>query len=110
MFERYSQRSGDRSGDEMFRKMLFGGAGRRASTNQTAIPAMEQSAPQTRPATGVGEGSNGEIPCLPACSLAMVYCPPQEWRALYPVGEAIGKGTLFSELDKPFLGKTLSGR
>ena len=110
MFDRYSQSPGDRSGDEVFRKMLFGGNGRRNAARPAVIPVMEQVSPQSvRPAPN-GNAENAEIPCLPACSLAMVYSPPQEWRALYPVGEAIRRGTLFSELDKPFAGKTLSGR
>lgn len=40
----------------------------------------------------------------------MVYAPEQAWKDLFPVGKALGKGTLFGELDKPFLGKTLLGR
>ncbi|MBE6529238.1 MAG: spore coat associated protein CotJA [Ruminococcaceae bacterium] len=47
---------------------------------------------------------------MEACSLAMVYSPVQQWRGLYPIGEALRKGTLFTELDKPFMGRTLSGR
>ena len=89
------ERTNSQSGTDGFRKMLFGTNGRR----MPVVPAMEQSAPR---ATEIA----AEMPCLAACSLAMVYSPPQEWRAIYPVGEAIDKGTLFSELDKPFLGKT----
>lgn len=96
----------DRYNNESFRKTLFGTAGRRNAP--PVLPVMEQVSPQT-----AGERSGAENaarPCLEACSLAMVYSPAQEWRGLYPVGEAIRKGTLFTELDKPFLGKTLSGR
>ena len=35
--------------------------------------------------------------------LAMVYAPIQEWRELYDLDTALMKGTLFSELDLPFL-------
>ena len=36
-------------------------------------------------------------------SLAMVYSPKQYWRKLYTPDEAMTHGTLFVELDKPFL-------
>ena len=35
-------------------------------------------------------------------SLAMVYCPDQEWRELYTEDEVLSHGTLFKELDLPF--------
>lgn len=45
--------------------------------------------------------------------LAMVYAPIQEWKDLYDLDTALVKGTLFSELDLPFLagnkGNTSSG-
>lgn len=37
--------------------------------------------------------------------LAMAYVPMQIWRNLYSVSEGLARGTLFSELDLPFLGK-----
>lgn len=36
--------------------------------------------------------------------LSMVYAPLQEWRSLYDLDTALIRGTLFSELDLPFLG------
>lgn len=39
-----------------------------------------------------------------APSLAMVYSPKQEWGETYEVNVALERGTLFPELDKPFLG------
>ncbi|MBR2986689.1 MAG: spore coat associated protein CotJA [Clostridia bacterium] len=35
-------------------------------------------------------------------SLAMVFSPKQPWQALYDAPEALSRGTLFKELDKPF--------
>lgn len=35
--------------------------------------------------------------------LASVYAPLQEWRDAYDEEEALAHGTLFRELDKPFL-------
>lgn len=42
--------------------------------------------------------------CLTGKSLAMVYSPCQEFRALHAVEEALCHGTLFMELEKPFYG------
>ena len=33
--------------------------------------------------------------------LAYAYVPIQSWRMLYTVDDALGRGTLFEELDKP---------
>ena len=38
-------------------------------------------------------------------SLAMAYIPDQKWRKLYSGEVALKRGTLFSELDKPFIGE-----
>lgn len=38
-------------------------------------------------------------------SLAMAYVPDQKWRKLYSGEVALKRGTLFSELDKPFIGE-----
>ena len=40
--------------------------------------------------------------CLAGRSLAMVYSPCQQFRELDEPDEALTKGTLFRELDKPF--------
>ena len=40
-------------------------------------------------------------------SLAMAYVPKQYWRALYGEEEGLLAGTLFRELDKPFLGEKM---
>lgn len=104
MFERYHSPAGK---DDVFRSMLFGASGRRNGNRPQEIPAMEE-LPEAR--RQEGPQNPAALPCLEACSLAMVYSPPQEWRGLFPVNEAIRHGTLFSELDKPFLGKTLADR
>ena len=36
--------------------------------------------------------------------LAMVYSPAQEWRELYESAEGHKRGTIFKELEFPFLG------
>ena len=41
-------------------------------------------------------------PCeLEGVQLAMVYSPPQPFRSLYSSEQALARGTLFEELDKP---------
>ena len=42
--------------------------------------------------------------CLRGQSLAMVYSPCQDFKDLYDPTEALCRGTLFSELYKPFCG------
>lgn len=37
--------------------------------------------------------------------LAMAYVPWQSWGSLYDVCEGLSAGTVFEELDKPFLGR-----
>ena len=36
--------------------------------------------------------------------LGMVYSPYQEWQNIYPGEKALNEGTIFEELNKPFLG------
>jgi len=37
--------------------------------------------------------------------VAMAYVPWQDWRDIYPARKSLCQGTIFEELDKPFLGK-----
>jgi hypothetical protein len=37
--------------------------------------------------------------------IGMAYVPWQQWRAIYDDARALTRGTIFSELDLPFLGK-----
>ena len=37
--------------------------------------------------------------------LAMAYVPWQKWRDIYSSDVALQRGTLFAELDKPFIGQ-----
>ena len=101
----------------MLRRMLYGTGGNRRST--AARPVMESVSPQQAEPIlerngNANNGGNGEnapsSTCLNACSLAMVYSPEQIWQEIYPVEKALGRGTLFRELDKPFEGRTLMGR
>ncbi len=42
---------------------------------------------------------------LMGCSLAMAYVPIQQWEKPYEIEKGLQVGTIFPELDKPFLGK-----
>lgn len=55
--------------------------------------------------TGARQGRNGcTNDCLRGQSLAMVYSPCQVFENLYDPSEALCRGTLFSDLYKPFWG------
>lgn len=43
--------------------------------------------------------------CIDSLPLAMSYVPMQSWRDLYSADVGLERGTIFSELDKPFLGR-----
>lgn len=38
-------------------------------------------------------------------SFAMAYVPLQSWEKTYEISVALDRGTIFPELDKPFIGK-----
>ena len=42
---------------------------------------------------------------LDSFPLAMAYVPWQKWRDIYSSDVALQRGTLFAELDKPFIGQ-----
>lgn len=50
--------------------------------------------------------------CLDKLPLAMSYVPMQKWRNIYDTGMALQVGTIFQELDLPFLaaGNKCGGR
>lgn len=43
-------------------------------------------------------------------AIAMAYVPWQEWREVYDPKKGLSRGTIFKELDKPFLGKGVMKR
>lgn len=61
---------------------------------------------------GVGDSGNGEASGgaskhqwgLVNYPLASVYAPMQEWQNLYDNETGLSRGTIFKELEKPFLG------
>ena len=63
---------------------------------------QERSERSCRMSTPACEGM-GESACGGRVSLAMVYSPVQSFSELYDVKNALCRGTVFKELDKPFL-------
>lgn len=53
------------------------------------------------------ESENCDISAMPLdiLPIAMAYVPMQKWQRLYEPDVALDRGTLFSELDLPFIGK-----
>ena len=65
---------------------------------------VDVNATPCNPDSGAGSGCDFGGLASGAPSLAMVYCPRQYWRAISSPEEALMRGTLFSELYKPFDG------
>ena len=76
----------DGADDDYIRRMLSGGCSEGDSQG------------------GVESESGKKAWGLRGYPLAMVYSPIQEWRELYDNDMALSRGTMFRELDLPFLG------
>ena len=50
--------------------------------------------------TAAGRGFDPSV--VDGLPLAMVYAPMQKWRNAYSPDEALIRGTMFAELDRPF--------
>lgn len=60
--------------------------------------------PGTINSNRTSNGMNGNSSRFPAHTpLAMAYVPFQQWGEVYPEDEALKRGTLFPELDFPFM-------
>lgn len=69
------------------------------------------------PGMSSGMGREDSCPCsnvrtprhmgdpLSDMAIAMAYVPWQEWGNLYDMDKALKVGTVFADLDKPFLGR-----
>lgn len=79
----------ERVDDDMLRRML--GGDMRQQKNHSNRPCDNSS--EKRHSWGLED-----------YPLAMVYSPIQNWRGLYDNETALRRGTLFKELDMPFLG------
>ena len=45
--------------------------------------------------------NGGDGACMKDLPLAYAYVPIQKWRMIYSTDDALGRGTMFEELDKP---------
>ena len=73
--------------------------GESLAARENAAPRMEQPA---------------DTSCVPTAddrmpALAMVYAPQQSWQNIYCEEDALTRGTIFAELDKPFYGPGCTG-
>ena len=58
-----------------------------------------------KPDVDYGQKTCKDSECLDKLPLAMAYVPMQKWGSLYDPDVALERGTLFEDLDFPFLGK-----
>ena len=86
----------DRIGDEMLRRML----------GQSEPIAPDLPPIEARQAPCMPQGSWG----LENHPLGMVYAPLQAFRDLYDRETALGRGTIFRELDLPFHGESVANQ
>ncbi len=70
----------------------------------TSVPGAREAAERKEKRTSKGCGCRREEP-LYGMPIAMAYVPWQTWRDIYDTCEGFQTGTIFKELDKPFLGR-----
>lgn len=81
--------------------------GRQGNMRRQSVPAgyrQNTAAAVSRPAPSC-EIPAAAVDKLSGLPLAMAYVPWQEWEDVYEIGYGFQKGTIFQQLDKPFLGK-----
>lgn len=91
----------DRIGDEMLRRMLDSNSGR---PPMDLPPQEKYEAHDEKGASCLPRGGWG----LRDYPVGTVYAPLQEFRNLYDLGSALSHGTIFRELDLPFLGESVA--
>ncbi|MCI8418380.1 MAG: spore coat associated protein CotJA [Lachnospiraceae bacterium] len=70
---------------------------------QSCCQQPEPSRPVAPPAPPAKPGFSEKFP------LAMAYVPWQQWMQTYDLDRALAAGTIFPELDKPFMGVRKGG-
>lgn len=95
----------DRISDDMLRRMLDGDT---ADLPRREAP-LQNSCQEQRPTCrdDAQRGAPHHTWGLENHPLASVYAPLQEFRKLYDGQTALTRGTLFTELDLPFMGETV---
>jgi len=89
----------DRIGDEMLQRILNG-----ANVRRSEVPAPDKT-PSYEEGASCAMGTRWGLKNYP---LASVYAPLQEFHELYDRDAALKHGTVFAELDLPFMGETVS--
>ena len=75
----------------------------RENDNRTPLDRIQPEFMRTMMAENEKASGRGFDPSVvDSLPLAMVYAPRQKWRDAYAPDEALLRGTMFAELDKPF--------
>lgn len=74
--------------------------------NNCAPDCTDNCKPCEKPDTPPVENNGGgfDLMYLGSLPLAMCYVPNQQWKTTYPLDKALMAGTIFPELDLPFMG------
>ena len=91
-----------RAGDEYLRRMAGTGRPLDEALQAVSTPPEATTPPTENAPLGPCQGQ------IVAPSLAMVYCPRQTFGNLYEPDVALSRGTLFSELNLPFEGRSVT--
>lgn len=101
----------DRISEDMLRRMLGGEALGNQGSRQMPDSRTEHincRGERENGSGGCGKGERENTNGLSGYPLASVYAPLQHFRKLYDLDTALIKGTVFSELDLPFMGASVS--
>lgn len=86
----------DRISDSLLRKML---------DSSRSVEAMQNMDGDCKDGCGTNAGSRWRLKGYP---LASVFAPLQDFTNIYDLDMALEQGTMFAELDLPFMGRTVS--
>ena len=95
----------DRISDDMLRRILDESTPDLSRRDATQQNPFQNQRPMCQ--ASMEHGNNHHTWGLENHPLASVYAPLQEFRKLYDRQTALDRGTLFTELDLPFMGETV---
>lgn len=95
----------ERISEDMLRRMLDGDYRNNGNNGENAWERRQNAAFNSK-----NSNVNGGSFALHGYPLASVYAPYQEFRALYDKETALKQGTVFSELDLPFMGASVANK
>lgn len=95
----------ERISEDMLRRMLDGDYRNNGNNGNNGNNAWER-----RNNGSCNNYANGGSFALRGYPLASVYAPYQEFRGLYDRETALKQGTIFSELDLPFMGASIANK